>query len=430
MKYFLIRPKSSESSIFADINFRSFRKRISTNIVINTKNWNEKSESITSKEANYSLSNARLKQIRAAVDSLIANYKIRNEKPTEDEFFKQLNIIFGIEQLEESHQKQEETDKQEADAPVQNEIYINEIFKDWIKERTESGRYAKGHIKRYKTTYNLFSKFEAKKKKKYTFNDINLKFYNDFIKYLQIDRNMVDSSIGAAFKPMKTFLNSLKDNKNYPAIPDLNKFKVFRDNEPPTFAFEDHEIEALEKLNLDDNELIKTRDLFFVQLHTVQRISDLFQFSKEHLDLKNRTIRITQVKTKEPLLLPLSDKSLEIFEKYDYKLPRFSDSEEKNRPVYNENLKKLFELAGSDNLLEISRKQGGSQNIQLKKKYEIASSHMIRRTAITYLLKKGVTPEKVMVVSGHKDMATFQRYVKMSKNEAVEDIRNIWDKEK
>ena len=52
---------------------------------------------------------------------------------------------------------------------------------------------------------------------------------------------------------------------------------------------------------------------------------------------------------------------------------------------------------------------------------------MIRRTAITYLLKQGVTPEKVIKVSGHKDLKVFQRYVKMSKNEAVDDIRNVWD---
>ena len=428
MKYFLIRPKSSESSIFADINFRSFRKRISTNIVINTKNWNEKSETVTSKELNYSLSNARLKQIRATVDSLIANYKIKNEKPTEEEFTKQINLIFGIE--EEKLPIENEVEITKEDVKSKEILYFGEMFKDWITNREKSGRYAKGHIKRSITTFNLFSHFESKKKNKYLLEDIDLKFYDNFIKYMQIERNMVDSSIGAAFKPLKTFLNYLKENTKFVVSTDLTKFKVFRDDNPPTFAFEDNEIMAIEKLNLEDENLIRTRDLFFVQLHTLQRISDLFQFSKEHIDLKNRTIKITQIKGIEPILLPLSQKNLEIFQKYNFKLPRFSESEDKNRQTYNENLKILFELAGIDYTIEIVRKQGGGRNVQYKKKYEIASSHMIRRTAITYLLKQGVTPEKVMKVSGHKDMATFQRYVKMSKNEAVDDVRNVWNKGK
>ena len=165
MKYFLIRPKSSESSIFADINFRGFRKRISTNIVINTKNWNEKTEAITSKELNYSLSNARLKQIRAAVDSLIANYKIKNEKPTEEEFNKQINLIFGIEE-QQIDENPKDLNIEELVIPTHEPIYFKDLFQDWIKSRQESGRYSKGNIKRYRTTFNTYAAYEQKINKK------------------------------------------------------------------------------------------------------------------------------------------------------------------------------------------------------------------------------------------------------------------------
>ncbi len=340
MKFYLIRPNLEHSSIFADINFRKFRIRISTKIIISTKNWIEKSETVSSKESHYSLSNARLKQIRAAVDTVIAQYKIKNEFPNFDTFSNDINIIFGNNRID---QKNEESELVPQNIEIKDEIkYFAQIFKEWIEGRIASGRFAKGHLKRYKSTLNHYIRFEAKIGKKLTLEEIDLKFYDDFIKYLQIDKNLVDSSIGAAFKPINTFLNYLKENTDIKVSGDVQKFKVFRDNDPPTFAFEENEIEAIEKLELTDENLIKTRDLFFVQLHTLQRISDLFQYSKEHLDLKNRTIKITQIKTKEPVLLPLSQKTLEIFKRYNFKLPKFSESEDKNRQKYNENLLKTI----------------------------------------------------------------------------------------
>ena len=217
--------------------------------------------------------------------------------------------------------------------------FFVQMFKEWIEQRKASGRYTEGHLNGYKLTLNHLIRYESKRGKKLSFDEINLKFYDDFIKYLQFDRNLVDNSIGAAFKPIKTFLNYLSENTDLKVSQDMRKFKVFRDNDPPTFAFEENEIEAIEKLDLKDENLIITRDLLFVQLHTVQRVSDLFQFSKEHIDNKNRTIKITQMKTKEPDLLPLSQKTQEIFKRYYFKLPKFSESENVNKQKYNENLK-------------------------------------------------------------------------------------------
>ena len=61
MKYYLIRPEETRSSIYADINFGKFRLRTSVNIVISSINWDEESERVKPKEKYYSNINERLK---------------------------------------------------------------------------------------------------------------------------------------------------------------------------------------------------------------------------------------------------------------------------------------------------------------------------------------------------------------------------------
>jgi site-specific recombinase XerD len=50
-----------------------------------------------------------------------------------------------------------------------------------------------------------------------------------------------------------------------------------------------------------------------------------------------------------------------------------------------------------------------------------------RNTFFTYLIRKGVVPEMVMQITGHKSRAAFERYVKIAKAEAQHAVQQAWD---
>ena len=95
----------------------------------------------------------------------------------------------------------------------------------------------------------------------------------------------------------------------------------------------------------------------------------------------------------------------------------------------NEHLKELGKLEG----IEIDEpivltKFRGTKEIQIKKpKYEFLSSHTARRTFVTLSLEKGMRPETVMSITGHKEYSTFKKYIKITNKVKLVELKRIWN---
>jgi integrase len=57
----------------------------------------------------------------------------------------------------------------------------------------------------------------------------------------------------------------------------------------------------------------------------------------------------------------------------------------------------------------LKRYSGNKELIKSGPKYEFMSSHIARRTCITWLLEKNVPPTTIMKLTGHKDIKTLMR---------------------
>ena len=126
------------------------------------------------------------------------------------------------------------------------------------------------------------------------------------------------------------------------------------------------------------------RDIFIFQTLIGCRVSDLYRMTK--LNVVNEAIEYIPKKTKEgnpvTVRVPLNDKAKEILEHYkEYKgklLPFISEQKynDAKRPIY-----------------------------------EVASSHLARRTFIGNIYKKVKDPNLVSALSGHKEGSkAFRRY--------------------
>ena len=160
----------------------------------------------------------------------------------------------------------------------------------------------------------------------------------------------------------------------------------------------------------DDPALAVQRDIFVFQCYIGCRVSDLYKMTERNII--DGAIEYIPRKTKEDrgitVRVPLTKVALEILARYrdparDTLLPFYSEQK------YNVKIKEAFKRAGLDRMVT-TIDQCTRQEVQ-RPLYEVASSHMARRTFIGNIYKKVKDPNLVGSLSGHKEGSkAFARY--------------------
>ena len=160
----------------------------------------------------------------------------------------------------------------------------------------------------------------------------------------------------------------------------------------------------------DDKELETQRDIFVFQSVIGCRIGDYYRMKKNYII--NGAIEYIAGKTKDDrpitVRVPLNEIAKAILAKYkdcpgDQLLPFIGEQE------YNRLIKEAFKRAGLDRMVTLldplTRKE------VKRPLYEVASSHMARRTLIGNLYKRVKDPNLIGSLSGNKEGSkAFERY--------------------
>jgi len=167
----------------------------------------------------------------------------------------------------------------------------------------------------------------------------------------------------------------------------------------------------LYEADLSDNPLLAAqRDIFVFQCLIGCRVSDLYKFTRNNII--NGAMEYIQKKTKEDrpitIRVPLNSTAQEIIARYSDPrcgslLPYISEQK------YNVKIKEAFKCAGLERMVT-TIDQRTRQEVQ-RPLYEIASSHMARRSFIGNIYKQVKDPNLVGALSGHKEGSkAFARY--------------------
>lgn len=163
--------------------------------------------------------------------------------------------------------------------------------------------------------------------------------------------------------------------------------------------------------DLSDNKELETqRDIFVFQCLIGCRVSDLYKMT--YRSIIGDAIEYIPRKTKEDraitVRVPLNDTAKRLIAKYeDYE--RGSLFPFNTEQDYNRKIKEAFKRAGLDRMVTVLDQQT-REEIQ-KPLYEVASSHMARRSFIGNIYKKVKDPNLVGALSGHKEGSkVFARY--------------------
>lgn len=379
---------------------------IGTGERVNPRHWNakegklKKSRKYPELEKLEALINKRKKE----VDKIVDKAKWEDQEP---------NVQFVKESLKNSLAHKKEKGKALP--------HFFELIEQFIETSKHTRAY--GTLKGYKSGLNHLKAFQKHRKKKITFEEMNRAFYDSFCNYLFEKMDMGSNTVGRYIKTLKVFLNYAVE-QGIAVNPAFQKFKVLREDTDIVYLTE-IELQALIDLDLSHSErLAHCRDTFLFGCYTGLRYSDISQLRPEHIF--DKSIQLKTQKTKDLLTIPLLPQAKELLDRYKGKyinaLPVISIQK------MNDYIKEVAELASLDTSVLITSHKGSKKIEERFPKYLLVTSHTARRTFITLSLEKGMRPEVLMQITGHKDFKTLMRYVKIVDSIKEDELLGAWGK--
>jgi integrase len=176
-------------------------------------------------------------------------------------------------------------------------------------------------------------------------------------------------------------------------------------------------------LNLETNKpSIEFAKLFMiVNCRIGLRSIDLIEVIKE-FELNSNTIRFFQNKTGFLQTIEIPEDVIKMIRRLK---ELFGDG--LSRDYINDNLKEIGKLIGM-NEIETSVKFYGSKRVIVKKpRWDLLTTHVGRRTFATKAMEKNVPIHIAMQFTGHKTLASFQRYINPASFKNKYILSQLWE---
>jgi integrase len=404
VNYYLNRPKEKSSIIVLSAHWNNKRIRISTGISVNPKQW----DSINQKPKRNAIAEAELNNALVSIRNSIESFFLRKKAVGES---------IPLDQMKEHIQRFLRPEKYQEP----EEKTFLDYFDEFIQRRNNDSRFKQTTIKGYKTAFNHLKDFKEATNFDLRFENMNDDFYGQFLTYLS-SKNIVNTTQGNQIRIVKTFLSDAMDRGLHNDPYFIKNFKASKkDGQQVALTFE--ELEAIEKYKPDTDRLQSVKDCFLLQCYTALRYSDLKKLKSEHINIDDSTISIFSEKTKVHIRIPIHNRLKELLQKYKNVGLKVITSQK-----YNSYIKELCKNAGIITPVTMTKEIGKEIIEETKPKYEEISSHTGRRTFITHMILKGKAPEVIMKITGHTTRSSFEKYVRVTQDQALKEIMDAWDR--
>jgi integrase len=381
------------TTIYVQVCIDSKIKLYSTGCKVKVEFWDEVGQRLKKSWGyGYEKHFAKINKRKLSIDSIIDHAMMNNTKLTFDFITKELEKL--------------ETPTEEIiiDEEPKDQKTFYEWFEFYINDRTsfQSIEIAKHR----KTTLNKLKLFFDKKIP--TFADIDFNFYSEYQNWLLEEGELANSSVNKQFDYLKGFLRYASKHKlfNSAILDDFDRLKEY---ETHTIYITKEELKTIWEFEFNNERLEKVRDLFVFACSTGLRESDFSIVKPENI--KNDQLFITTVKTSDPLIIPLNSYSRAVLKKYDNVLPKYSQQK------FNDYIKEVLQEIGLDTPEQVISYKKGVRIETTVPKYELVTSHTGRRTFITQCIMRGIPIPVIRSMTGHKDLKSFQKYIRITNND-------------
>ncbi len=391
--------------IYLQFSFnRESKKRINTGKRIPPQFWDADAEKVKRSFPEASDYNAHITMLKHRLESIIDSAIINGDAATLDYVEKKFYNKCGTQ------------------SPRERDFFT--LLDEYLQSKV--GQVSKDVVKDYYTLMKHLKGFQEHSVETISFNKIDLKFYENFVRYLEfavVKKNgevgMQKNSVGKLIKNLKGFLNNSMRKKLIEPI-DLTSFKTTTAQVDDIYLTE-QELENIEKLDLTENPFLsKIRDMFLIGCETGLRYSDLNRLDWQHI--QGNFIQIKVKKTTSRVIIPISARVRRLLE--SYQMPDFPSGIHMN--YFNPEIKNIAFLAGINTKFSKWKIIGNQKTEITKSKHLFVSSHTCRRTFCTNQFLKGMPPLLIRKISGHKDETSFLKYIKIDEEEAAQKMLDLW----
>lgn len=324
--------------------------------------------------------------------------------------------------------------------------YLDRFIEETPQRRhKQTGRLLSASTPRvYKTMRrHLFEFARTIRKKDFEFDEIDMKFYNRLVIYLQA-KQFTANTVGKIIKELKAVLRQAeKDGVNTnTAYKDFTVYTEAVDN----VYLSEEELEKIRTadLNVKPQEVkkfiagrmpnsrcsmtigastVKRSKRYatgFCSWHGRDRVSAIWKRYRQQ-EVGTGFISFRQQKTNTKVVIPVHPVVHEILERYGYAMPPAISNQK-----FNHYLKIVCLLAGINNMESKTRTEGGVLKTTVSPKWMLVSSHTGRRSFCTNMYKRGLPTLTIMAISGHTTEKSFLRYIKVTQEEHAQLMKEQW----
>jgi integrase len=266
------------------------------------------------------------------------------------------------------------------------------------------------------------------------------KFHLKFTNYLYKNCGHYDNYVGATLKIIRTFFNYLNKELML-GIGDFHKFFYVHREEIPVLTLLPEELNFLIyntafHQSLPDK-LKEAKNIFVFGCTVALRYSDLMALTKANLRIVNNEyyLIVRSKKTATDTQIKLPDYAIAILNQFKNKGSKLMP--EHHISGFNIYIKMICEKAAFTQPVNKVRSIRGelvsikNRSSKINKQYrfcDLASSHTMRRTAITTMLCLGVPEQLIRRISGHSPMSKeFFRYISFAQTYQDTEVNKMFE---
>ena len=430
----LVNSKGNYASIvirFPSGNGEFIRKSTGQHIK-SVKNFNKKTGRVrdTSAEPNRKKINDYLRKLENHCENLIQEYELDNidiNKETVN------NILLGY------------VDSKQSKV-ISNRFNFNNEYTDFLRlikgqdlnkgeqrlyQKKSAKPFAVRTVKNYASVFHLIKSFQENYGD-FTLKNINHKTYIKLVNFLreECEKEYKNSQIDKVIAQFKGFVNYyLKDEMGY-NLPNYNAVEwrgvSGKDEKSFEIYLDNNELKTMYLLDLSSypDSWSRYRDAFLFIAYTCGiRVEDYINCSADNNIRKEKdgtyTFFYKPSKTINYVEATIPPPAQRILERNKWQLPIIDNSTSSNKI-----LKEIGKLCGFDRLESWLETRGLKTETKSAYRYKLIKNHTARRSFCTNAYKSGLDSLTIMQFSAHKDFDVFLSYIRVTKQEFMEQMKS------
>lgn len=419
VRFYLKRAKDNHlSGIYARLHHNMATYKYYLTEKIRPSEWSTKTQRAKAGTKTSLEFNQRLAEISGKITDAFYNYQNTHQgaAPTQTHFKEILDEVFN----------------KQSQARIDREL--QKTFWGFLQnfiDRMQSGSrvhlqkntpLSQSTINNVRNLKNHLLEYQRVSRRPIEFDTIDMTFYYGFTDYMTKVKKANINTIGKLITNIKVVMReALEFGYTNNMIFTHRKFRSAAADTDMVYL-SSKEIVEIGKLDLSEDKCHeRVRDLFLVGCYTGLRYSDLSRLSAEAID--GDILCVTQVKTGDPVHIPLRMEVKEILDKYDGQFPESISNQKFNQY--------LGEVCAKCELLQkevcIQTFTAGKRMSIVKPKHEFVTSHTARRSfATNEYLARDLQPAEIRSITGHKTDKSFYKYIRTTPRENAENVAKKW----